>query len=65
MVAPRYAASVENVQKLKDAGVQPAKVGAESTPSKANPKAISIRGSSAQFALRGLVRNTLPKRNRI
>jgi hypothetical protein len=47
MVAPRYTASVENVQKLKDGDLQPAKVGAfESIPGKGNPKAISIRGAS-------------------
>jgi len=47
LVAPRYSASLENVQKLKDSGVQTTKVGTfASTPGKANPKAISLRGSS-------------------
>ena len=47
LVAPRYSASLENVQKLKDSGAQTTKVGSfASTPGKANPKAISIRGSS-------------------
>lgn len=47
MVAPRYSPSLENVQQLKDAGVQTAKIGAfESTPGKGNPKSISLRGSS-------------------
>lgn len=47
LVAPRYDASLENVQKLKDAGMQPAKVGNfTSTPGKGNANPISIRGSS-------------------
>lgn len=47
MMAPRYTASVENVQKIKDADAQPVKVGAfESTPGKGNANPISIRGSS-------------------
>jgi hypothetical protein len=47
LVAPRYSPSLENVQRLKDANVQSAKVGSFSaTPGKANPKAISLRGSS-------------------
>jgi len=47
MMAPRYSASIENVQKLKDAGVQPARVGNfDSTPGKGNANPISIRGSS-------------------
>jgi hypothetical protein len=47
LVAPRYSASLENVQKLKDSGAQSTKVGGfTSTAGKANPKAISLRGSS-------------------
>jgi hypothetical protein len=47
MVAPRYSPSLENVQKLKDSGVQPANVGIfDAAVSKESPKAISIRGSS-------------------
>lgn len=47
LVAPRYNASLDNVQKLKDSGMQPAKVGNfTSTPGKDNPNPISIRGSS-------------------
>lgn len=47
MVAPRYDASLDNVQKLKDAGMQPVKVGDfTSTPDKGNANPISIRGSS-------------------
>jgi hypothetical protein len=37
MVAPKYSPSLENVQKIKEAGVQTTNVGAfESTPGKAN-----------------------------
>lgn len=47
MMAPRYTASVENVQKLKDFDPQPIKVGKfESTPGKGNANPISLRGSS-------------------
>ena len=47
LVAPRYTASLDNVQKLKDGGVSPVKVGAfHSDPGKDNPAAISLRGSS-------------------
>jgi hypothetical protein len=47
MTAPRYTASIENVQKIKDANIQAVKVGAfESTPGKDNNNPISIRGSS-------------------
>lgn len=47
MNAPRYTASIENVQKIKDADVQPMKVGTfDSTPGKENANPISIRGSS-------------------
>lgn len=54
MVAPKYSASLENVQKLKDANVQTTKVGAfQSTPGKANPKSISIRGSSLSSPYEG------------
>jgi hypothetical protein len=47
MVAPKYSASIENVQKLKDGGNYAAKVGAftsKSDPANANP--ISMRGST-------------------
>jgi hypothetical protein len=47
MVAPKYSASIENVQKLKDGGNYTAKVGtftSKSDPANANP--ISMRGSS-------------------
>ena len=47
MMAPRYTASIDNVQKIKDADIQPVKVGTfESTPGKDNNNPISIRGSS-------------------
>jgi hypothetical protein len=60
MVAPRYSPSLENVQKLKDASVQTTNVGAfESTPTKENPKAISIRGSSLSSPYEGSYGNYL------
>jgi hypothetical protein len=47
LVAPRYNASLQNVQKLKDADGQAVTVGEfTSTPGSDNPKSISIRGSS-------------------
>jgi hypothetical protein len=47
LTAPRYTASLDNVQKLKDGVIAPTKVGAfKSDPGKGNPTAISIRGSS-------------------
>ena len=47
MMAPRYSASLENVQKIKDAGTQSVKIGnIESTPDKGNANPISLRGSS-------------------
>ena len=47
MMAPRYTASIDNVQKIKDADTQPVRVGAfESIPGKGNSNPISIRGSS-------------------
>ena len=47
LMAPRYTASIDNVQKIKDADTQPAKVGTfESTPGSGNANPISIRGSS-------------------
>lgn len=47
MMAPRYTASIDNVQKIKDANTQPVKVGTfDSTPGKGNNNPISIRGSS-------------------
>ena len=46
-MAPNYSASIENVQKLKDAGNFTAKLGAfTSKEDPANPKIISIRASS-------------------
>ena len=47
IVAPQYSSSMQNVQKLKDAGNTPAKVGefgSRQAPENANP--ISLRGSS-------------------
>jgi hypothetical protein len=47
LIAPRYTASLDNVQKLKDGGIAPTKVGAfKSDPGKDNSTTISIRGSS-------------------
>jgi hypothetical protein len=46
LVAPRYSPSLDNVQKLKDSGVQTTKVGAFESPDKAQAKSISLRGSS-------------------
>lgn len=47
MQAPRYTASLENVQKIKDAGTQSVKVGTfESTPGKGNANPISVRGNT-------------------
>ena len=47
LVAPRYNASLQNVQRIKDVDGQPLKVGEfTSTPGPDNPKSISIRGSS-------------------
>jgi hypothetical protein len=46
VVAPRYTASLENVQKIKDADIQPAKVGIfNSIPDKGNANPISLRGN--------------------
>ncbi len=47
LTAPRYTASLDNVQKLKDGAIAPTKVGTfKSDPGKDNPTSISIRGSS-------------------
>lgn len=47
MMAPQYTASLDNVQKLKDAGTYTAKVGNfSSAPDKDNANPISLRGSS-------------------
>lgn len=47
LTAPRYTASLDNVQKLKDGGIAPTKVGAfHSDPGKGNDTNISMRGSS-------------------
>jgi hypothetical protein len=49
MMAPQYSASIENVQKLKDAGIASARVGKfDSSPDRANANPISLRGSSLQ-----------------
>ena len=60
MVAPRYTPSLENVQTLKDSGAQATNVGTfESTTTKENPKAISIRGSSLNSPYDGSYGNYL------
>jgi hypothetical protein len=47
MMAPRYSASISNVQQIKDAEMQKVKVGTfTSTPGKGNENPISMRGSS-------------------
>jgi hypothetical protein len=47
LTAPRYTASLENVQKLKDAEIQPTKVGAfQAASAKDNPTTVSLRGAS-------------------
>ncbi|HEV2287085.1 MAG TPA: hypothetical protein VGR80_13660 [Steroidobacteraceae bacterium] len=47
LTAPRYTASLDNVQKLKDGGIAPTKVGTfRSDSGKDNPATISIRGSA-------------------
>jgi hypothetical protein len=47
LMAPRYTASLDNVQKLKDGGIAPTKVGTfRSDSGKDNPPSISLRGSS-------------------
>ena len=47
LVAPRYTASIDNVQNIKNADIQPVKVGTfESIPGDGNNNPISIRGSS-------------------
>lgn len=47
MVAPKYTASLENVQKIKDSGAGTVKIGTFlSTPAKDNEVSISLRGSS-------------------
>ena len=54
LVAPRYDAALDNVQRLKDSGMQPAKVGNfTSTPDKGNANPISIRGSSLNSPYEG------------
>ena len=54
LMAPQYSASLENVQKLKDAGDYTAKVGefgSKQDPANANP--ISLRGSSLSSPYEG------------
>jgi hypothetical protein len=47
LMAPRYTASLDNVQKLKDGGIAPTKVGTfRSDAGRDNPPSISLRGSS-------------------
>ncbi|HYD59632.1 MAG TPA: hypothetical protein VEC35_04720 [Noviherbaspirillum sp.] len=47
MMAPQYTPSLDNVQRLKDAGAYSASVGTfASSPDKANANPISMRGSS-------------------
>jgi hypothetical protein len=47
MTAPKYTASLDNVQNLKDANIQPTKVGVfTSVPVNDNQATISLRGSS-------------------
>lgn len=47
LMAPPYTASIDNVQRLKDAGDIGAKVGRfDSSPDRANANPISLRGSS-------------------
>jgi hypothetical protein len=54
LVAPHYSPALENVQRLKDAAMQPAKVGNfTSTPGKGNTNPISIRGSSLNSPYEG------------
>lgn len=47
LMAPHYSASIDNVQKLKDAGDFASRVGGfDASPDKANANPISLRGSS-------------------
>jgi hypothetical protein len=47
IMAPQYSASIENVQKIKDAGISAVRVGSiESSKDPANANPISLRGSS-------------------
>jgi hypothetical protein len=47
IMAPKYTASLTNVQQVKDSGIQALKVGTfESIPGKGNANPISLRGSS-------------------
>lgn len=47
MVAPKYTASLESVQKIKDSDAGTVNVGSfQSTPAKDNQESISLRGSS-------------------
>jgi len=60
LMAPKYSASTENVQKLKDAASLSVKVGAfESTPGKDNANPISIRGSQLASPYDGSYANYL------
>jgi len=69
MMAPRYTASIDSVQKIKDADTQPVKVGEfESIPGNGNANPISIRlrpnQLHAQTTIRRLTRSLIPKQNR-
>ena len=47
LMAPKYTASIDNIQRLKDAGEFAAKVGKfDSSSEKSNANPISLRGSS-------------------
>jgi hypothetical protein len=60
MVAPHYSPALDNVQKLKDAQLAPAKVGAfKSEPGKGNANPISIRGSTLDSPYGGSYANYL------
>ena len=62
LVAPHYSPALENVQRLKDAAMQPAKVGNfTSTPDKGNANPISIRGSSLNSPYEGSYAKYLAK----
>jgi hypothetical protein len=47
LTAPRYAASLENVQRIKDGDIQPTRVGTfQAAPGLQTAKTVSLRGSS-------------------
>lgn len=60
IVAPRYTASLPNVQLLKDGGIQSVRVGTfKSAPGKENANPISLRGSSLASPYEGSYANYL------